>query len=493
MKKASLYINNCWCSGHGSAFTSYNPINGESIWEGAGANSRDVENAIGAARAALPNWSNNSLEARIACLQTFKVILSTEKLKLSETISMENGKPLWDAKNEVAAMIAKIDISIKAYANRCAEIHLDNQERQMVTLHRPHGVVAVFAPFNFPGHLPNGHIIPALLAGNTIILKPSELTPLVAEVMFQLWEQAGLPEGVLNLLQGGAETGRLLAENPDLDGIFFTGSWNTGNLLTKLFGTRPGKILALEMGGNNPLIVTEGIDPKVSAYLTIQSAYLTSGQRCTCARRLIVPYGPSGEAFLQELCILIKALRVGPYTETPEPFMGPVISTEAASKLLDTQQTWQNQGAHSLIEMRRIGQHSTLLSPGLIDVTAVPNRQDEEHFGPLLQLIRVENFEKALEEASNTEYGLVAGLISSDASEFRRMTECIKAGIFYWNSATTNASSGLPFGGIGKSGNFRPSAYYAADYCAYPATFVTGTSLQFPKVLSPGIELGRME
>lgn len=488
MKTGSLYINNTWCNGHGPSLASYHSGNGEKLWIGNTADSRDVAKAINAARSAFPNWSNSPLETRIAYLQTFKTILAVEKNKLSETISKENGKPLWEAKNEVDAMLAKIDISIQAYTKRCPEMVLENSEREMVLHHRPHGVVAVFGPFNFPGHLPQGHIIPALLAGNTIIFKPSELTPLVSEVLFQLWEQAGLPEGVLNLLQGGAETGRLVAERQDIDGIFFTGSWNTGLILSKLFIARPGKILALEMGGNNPLIVTEGIDPKLSAYLTIQSAYLTSGQRCTCARRLIVPHGPSGDTFLQELCSMIKSVRVGFYTDIPEPFMGPVISTHAANQLLQAQKDWLSLGANSLIEMKQIGQSPTLLSPGLIDVTAIP-RDDEEHFGPLLQLIRVDNFDKALEEAANTQYGLVAGLISSNQDEFNEMQERLKAGTLYWNTATTNASSALPFGGTGKSGNFRPSAYYAADYCAYPTTFVTGKSLGLPKVLSPGIEL----
>lgn len=486
--KTGLYINNEWFSGHGERLISYNPATGDKLWEGPAADSQQVSKAVGAARAAFPQWGASALETRTAFLQAFKSILSAEKNKLSATISMENGKPLWEAKTEVDAMMGKIDLSIQAYAKRCPDVHLESQEREMVMRHRPHGVIAVLGPFNFPGHLPHSHIIPALLAGNTVVFKSSELTPLVSETLFHLWEQVGLPAGVLNLLQGGAETGRLLADNQDLDGIFFTGSWSTGNLLSKLLSDRPGKILALEMGGNNPLIITEGIDPKVSAYLTVQSAYITSGQRCTCARRLIVPYGASGDAFLHELCSMIKAIRVGIYTGQPEPFMGPVISVKAANKLLEVQHEWQKQGAASLIEMQHLDAHSALLSPGLIDVTAI-TRPDEEHFGPLLQLIRVDNFEKALVEAANTRYGLVAGLISSSQDEFDQMTTRIKAGIYYQNTATTNASSALAFGGTGKSGNFRPSAYYASDYCAYPATYASGKSLEMPNVLFPGIDL----
>lgn len=489
MKAGSLFINGTWQSGHGPILNSYNPATGESVWEGTSAGAQDLSKAIDAAKSAQRQWANSSLDTRLTFLQAFKRTLSAERRKLSETISKENGKPLWEALSEVDAMIGKIDISIQAYAERCSDMQLETSEKKMIAQHRPHGVIAVFGPFNFPGHLPNGHIIPALIAGNTVIFKPSELTPLVAEVTVQLWEQAGLPKGVLNLLQGGSKTGKLIAEDRGIDGLFLTGSWQTGHFLTQLFSNRPGKILALELGGNNPLIVSEGIDPKVSAYLTLQSAYLTSGQRCSCARRLIVPYGNPGDIFIEELSKMIQNLSVGPYTDTPEPFMGPVISIQAANKLLVTQQQLIDQGGQCLVEMHRTEPHSSFLFPGLIDVTSVSERKDEEHFGPLLQLVRVNDFEEALQEASNTEFGLVAGLISSSEVEFNLFKDHIKAGIVCWNTPTTNASSRLPFGGVGKSGNFRPSAYYAADYCAYPSTYTYGKSLQLPEKLFPGINI----
>jgi succinylglutamic semialdehyde dehydrogenase len=386
-------------------------------------------------------------------------------------------------------MICKIDITIESYAIRCKQISKNEGTRQSILHHRPHGVIGVYGPFNFPAHLPNGHFLPALLAGNTIIFKPSDLTPLVAEKIFHLWEEAGLPPGVMNLVQGGVPTGQALSRHPDLDGIFFTGSWVVGKHLTELYSEKAGKILALEMGGNNPMIFTDVDELKAAAYITILSDFLTSGQRCTCARRLIIPRGSKGDAFIKELISMTKNLKVGAYNNTPEPFMGPLISAKAANKLMETQQQFIDQGATSLLKMTQLEDGPTFLSPGIIDVTAVAVRKDEEHFGPLLQIIRVSDFDSALIEANNTNYGLTAGLLSRDRNEFEQFSNYIKAGILAWNSPTTNVSSSFPFGGTGKSGNFRPTAFYAADYCAYPVTYIENNILTLPETLLPGMTL----
>ncbi len=483
----SLYINNQWISGNGTQLVSYNPATGTPVWEGTTANAEDVNLAVESARAAFPSWSETRIKTRIKFLRKFQTILENNKFEFAETISLENGKPIWDAANEVNSILTKVDISIDAYEMRCLHLVKDEKGKHTVLRHRPHGVIGVFGPFNFPAHLPNGHFIPALLAGNTIVFKPSDLTPLVAEKMIRFWKEAGLPAGVINLLQGGVATGQALANHHNLDGIFFTGSWAVGKHLTELYSQRSGKILALEMGGNNPLIFTEVDNLKAAAYTTIQSAYLTSGQRCTCARRLIIPEGSKGDAFINELLSLTKNIKIGPYTDSPQPFMGPLISPNAAKKLLETQDKLIEQGGRPLMKMSALKQGSAFLSPGLIDVTAVKNRNDEEHFGPFLQLIRVKDFQAALQEANQTEYGLTAGLLSRHKDEFNQFCASIKAGIIAWNSPTTNVASSLPFGGVGKSGNFRPTALYAADYCAYPVTYIENSSLELPETLLPGI------
>ncbi|MBI2516516.1 MAG: succinylglutamate-semialdehyde dehydrogenase [Opitutae bacterium] len=466
-------------------FTSINPATGETVWIGDAADAAAVDRAVAVARAAFPAWSRRPHAEREAVLRAFAAQLTQNKDALAELISREVGKPLWEALTEVQSMIGKIELSIEAHAKRCAEF----KNPLGVTRFKPHGVVAVLGPFNFPGHLPNGHIAPALLAGNTAVFKPSEFAPAVAELTAKLWTAAGLPDGALNLVQGDRETGAALAAHAGLDGLFFTGSARAGLALNELFAKTPEKILALEMGGNNPLIVHRAADLKAAAVLTVQSAFLSAGQRCTCARRLIVPDGDDGELFIAELVRMIASLRVGAPADRPEPFMGPVISAEAAKRLLAAQKNLLGRGAELLVAMHHLQPHTGLVSPALIDVTAVTPRDDEEFFGPLLQLIRVPDFDAALREANATAYGLAAGLISDDAALYARFRAEVRAGLINWNQQLTGASSGAPFGGVGRSGNHRPSAYFAADYCSYPVASIEVPVLKLPAQLPPGLDI----
>ncbi len=464
-------------------FSSINPATDEKVWTGPAATAAEIDTAIAVAREAFPAWSRLATGEREAILRAFAQQLTTRKEALAETISREVGKPHWEALTEVQSMIGKVEISLEAHAKRCG----DFKSNLGITRFKPHGVVAVLGPFNFPGHLPNGHIVPALLAGNTVVFKPSEFAPAVAELTAQLWAAAGLPEGVLNVVQGGRETGAALAAHAGIDGLFFTGSARAGLALSELFAKSPEKILALEMGGNNPLVVHRVADVKAAALLTVQSAYLSAGQRCTCARRLIVPAGAEGDRFISQLVETILSLRVGAHTDRPEPFMGPVISNAAAERLLAEQKNLLVRGAKVLVEMTHLRAMTGLLTPGLLDVTAVRDRDDEEFFGPLLQLIRVPDFTAAIAEANATVYGLAAGLISDDAALYEQFFAGVRAGLINWNQQLTGASSSAPFGGVGRSGNHRPSAYLAADYCSYPVASIEVPQLKMPAQLPPGI------
>lgn len=466
-------------------FSSVNPATGETVWTGPAADAAAVDRAVSAARAAFPAWCARSLGERESVLREFARQLTTAKEELARLISAEVGKPHWEALTEVQSMIGKVEISIEAHARRCGEF----KSAPGVTRFKPHGVVAVLGPFNFPGHLPNGHIVPALLAGNTVVFKPSELAPAVAEKTAALWAAAGLPAGALAVVQGGRDTGAALAAHPGIDGLFFTGSARAGLALSEIFARTPERILALEMGGNNPLVVHRAADRRAAVALTVQSAYLSAGQRCTCARRLIVPHGTEGDAFLDALVDTLAMLRVGPATDRPEPFMGPVVSAAAADRLLAAQRDLIARGARARVEMRRLRDGTGLLTPGLLDVTAVAGRADEEHFGPLLQLIRVPDFDAALREANATQFGLAAGLISDDRALYERFHRDVRAGIVNWNQQLTGASSAAPFGGVGRSGNHRPSAYFAADYCSYPVASIEVPELKLPAQLPPGLAI----
>jgi succinylglutamic semialdehyde dehydrogenase len=446
-----------------------------------------IDLMIATARAAFEQWANTTLEQRIAFLKRFQNIIENKSEAFALLIAQESGKLLWEAKNEVTGVINKVNISIEAYQVRCPETIKDSAGIRTATRHRPHGVMSVFGPFNFPAHLPNGHIVPALLAGNTVVFKPSELTPLVGEFMVECWKEAGIPDGVINLVQGGPDIGIYLSQHPGIDGLLFTGSWNTGKLLLEFYAKHPEKILALELGGNNPLVIHDICDPLAAAYVTLLSAYSTAGQRCTCARRVIVT--PGNERYLETLIALTKDLRVGFYDEKPEPFMGPVINEKAADKLLAAQKNLISLGAKPLIEMKSIKAGTPLLSPGLLDVTGIANLPDEEYFGPLLQLIHVSDFEEAISVANHTQYGLVAGLLCDKKEFFDRFFSRVKAGVINWNSPTTGASSNVPFGGVKHSGNFRPSAFYAADYCSYPVASTESDGVRLPKSLAPGVKI----
>ncbi|GAA5785054.1 N-succinylglutamate 5-semialdehyde dehydrogenase [Chitiniphilus shinanonensis] len=485
-----LWIDGAWRQGSGVAFQSVNPVTQEPVWRGHAADASDIDGAVTAARRAFAGWQEQDVAERIAVCRCFADLLRENQASLAATIGRETGKPRWEALTEVTTMINKVDISVRAFEERTGHREAQQGDANAVLRHRPHGVVAVFGPYNFPGHLPNGHIVPALLAGNTVLFKPSELTPMVAQQTAEVWAAAGLPPGVLNLVQGARDTGQALAAHPGIDGLFFTGSAATGYRLHAQFAGQPEKILALEMGGNNPLIVEPVADIPAALHHVLQSSYISAGQRCTCSRRLLVPEGEWGDAFLARLTAAAAALTVDAWDAEPQPFMGAVISLAAAEALLAAQQRLLELGATPLLTMRRLRDDTALLSPGLLDVSGVAELPDEEYFGPLLQVQRYRDLDHALALANATRFGLAAGLISDSAEHYRRFWRATRAGIVNWNKPLTGASSAAPFGGVGASGNHRPSAYYAADYCAFPVASLEAESLVLPAQLPPGMHLG---
>lgn len=487
MNRPVQFINGQWFAGEGKVFISLDPAKNEQIWQGEAASAAQVDTAIQAARKAQFCWSGLSFEDRVDVARKFAEQLNENKEALALSIAQETGKALWESRTEVAAMIGKVEISIRAYQERTGVKENPMPQGKAFLRHKPHGVVAVFGPYNFPGHLPNGHIVPALLAGNTVLFKPSELTPKVAEDTVRLWEKAGLPAGVLNLLQGEVDTGKAIAGHDGIDGLFFTGSSRTGHYLHQQFAGRPDKILALEMGGNNPLIINDVADTDAAVHDIIQSAFISSGQRCTCARKLFLPQGQAGDVILQRLIEVTRNIQVGVYDADPQPFMGSMISVAAAKGMVAVQQQLVALGGKVLVELKHLQQDTALVSPGIIECTDVKDFPDDEHFGPLLKVFRYADFDAAIDAANNTSFGLSAGLLSDSEDLYQYFYRRIRAGIVNWNRPITGASSAAPFGGVGSSGNHRASAYYAADYCAYPVASVELDKLHMPEQLSPGL------
>ncbi|PZO90669.1 MAG: succinylglutamate-semialdehyde dehydrogenase [Sphingomonas sanxanigenens] len=441
------------------------PATGAELWRGA---ISDVDAEIATARAAWAGWASRPLSYRTETLRRFANVVRGRQEALADLIARETGKPLWEARTEVDAVINKVDISVSAYAERTAQRRLEGAMGARNALrHKPHGVLGVLGPYNFPAHLPNGHIVPALLAGNAVVFKPSEKTPATGAMLVDCYHAAGVPADVVRLVIGGAGEGKALAAHDGIDGLLFTGSARTGIALNRLYADTPGKMLALEMGGNNPLVVWDSPDIASAAVIAVQSAFMTAGQRCTAARRLIVQDGRH-EALIEEIVRLVDRLIVGEPHSDPAPFLGPVIDNQAADHLSEAFLDLMMKGGKPIKHLERPIEGRPFVKPAMIDVTGVADRPDEEMFGPILQIVRVPDFEAAIAEANNTRYGLSAALVGGAPQLYDQFWANIRAGIVNWNKPTNGASSAAPFGGIGLSGNHRPSAYYAADYCAYP-------------------------
>ncbi|NBB38551.1 succinylglutamate-semialdehyde dehydrogenase [Sphingobium yanoikuyae] len=448
-----------------AALTSHEPATGALLWQG---ESGDVDDIVARARTGWPRWAAQPVAFRIETLRRFVNVVRAHEEELADLIARETGKPLWDARTEVTAVMAKIDTSVAAYSERTGQRRLEaNLGARQSVRHKPHGVMAVLGPYSFPAHLPNGHIIPALLAGNAVIFKPSEKTPAVGEMLVRFYHEAGVPTDAVQLLLGGAEEGKALAAHVDVAGILFTGSAQTGIAINRQFATQPGKILALEMGGNNPLVVWDTPEIGAAAALVIQSAFLSSGQRCTAASRLIVR-DAMADALITEVKKLADRLIVDHPHADPQPYMGPVIDNPTADGLTESFLYLMSHGGRPIKHMVRPQKGLPFLTPAIIDVTAMKERPDVELFGPLLQIVRVPDFETAIAEANSSRYGLSASLVGGSPEQYAQFWGNVRAGVINWNRPTNGASGTAPFGGVGVSGNHRPSAYYAADYCAYP-------------------------
>jgi succinylglutamic semialdehyde dehydrogenase len=450
-----------------ATISSIEPATGAHLWTG---EVGDVEAEVARARSAWAGWAARPLAVRIETLRRFANVVRGHKEKLADLIARETGKPLWETATEVDAVVGKVDISVSAYSERTSQRRLEGALGARVAVrHKPHGVLAVLGPYNFPAHLPNGHIVPALLAGNAVVFKPSEKTPAVGEMLVRLYHEAGVPEDVVRSVQGAVDVGKALAASPGIDGLLFTGSARAGLALHRQFADAPHKILALEMGGNNPLVVWDAKDIPAAAVIAVQSAFMSSGQRCTGARRLIVQEGQH-EPLLAEIAKITARIIVDHPHATPAPFMGPVIDNQAADQLQEAFLDLMIKGGRAIRRLDRPVADKPFLTPAIIDVTDVADRPDAELFGPVLQVIRVPDFDAALAEANATRYGLAASLIGGSPELYDRFWANIRAGVINWNKPTNGAPSNAPFGGLGLSGNHRPSAFYAADYCAYPVT-----------------------
>lgn len=458
------------------------------VWSGS-PNPDHLDAAFASARAAQPAWAAWPLEKRAAALRSFRQLATERADAIATLIRDEVGKPMWDAKAEAGLLAAKVDITLEesptAAMNRVTGFELSlSPTRAGRCWFRPHGVMGVLGPFNFPAHLPNGHIIPALAMGNTIVFKPSDKAPAVgqalAELFYDALSQAGAPAGVFNLVQGGSAIAASLAAHPALDGILFTGSWPVGRRIMQANLDRPGRLLALEMGGNNPAIILPDADLPQAIIECVRSAFVTTGQRCTCTRRVIV-HRDVAPRVIPALCKAASSLIIGAPDASHPVFMGPIISQAARDAVLNAQTQLARAGGDLLVPCTAIDGPGTepgwYITPGICKVPgfvrgshsplAHPG-EDIEIFGPLLRVSVAENLDDAITQANATDFGLAASIFTRDQAAADTFAARAKAGCINWNTGTAGASSKLPFGGLGLSGNHRPAGAFSLDYCAYP-------------------------
>ncbi|MBX3383580.1 MAG: aldehyde dehydrogenase family protein [Phycisphaeraceae bacterium] len=491
-RESSARIGARWVPVPGETLRSWSPASpGKLVWAGSPELSH-VGAAVDAARGAATEWSRWGFERRAAVLRRFAQIAKERAEALAVLISDEVGKVMWDARAEAGLIAGKVEITLDEAPGsaltrvRGWELSLGPGKAGRCEF-KPHGVMAVLGPFNFPAHLPNGHIVPALAMGNTVVFKPSDKTPGVgqalAEMLCDALDEAGAPPGVMNLVQGGADVASSLATHDDVNGVLFTGSWAVGRRIMRANLDRPGRILALEMGGNNPAVVMPDADLQQALAEVVRCAFITSGQRCTCTRRLIV-HKDIAERFIPAVCKAASALIIGGPRDSHPVFMGPVISQAARDAFLLAQDCMRRGGGHSLVPMTAPPEREGwYITPGVMRVERFEREGEEDQitpggslaagadvevFGPFLRVCVVDSFDKAVEQANETRFGLAASIFTRDEGRALEFWHRVQAGCINWNTGTAGASSKLPFGGLGLSGNHRPAGAFSLDYCAYP-------------------------
>lgn len=449
-----------------------------------------VDLAVKSAREAFHPWRRKPLSERAEILKRYQASLKKHEEELTEIIAREVGKPLWEAKTEVAAMVGKVEITINEGMKYVTDVEIPNimDNATGACRYRPHGVMAVIGPFNFPGHLANGHIVPALLTGNTVVFKPSEKSPMVGQLMAECFHEAGIPRGVFNVLQGEKEVGRRLCVHEEVSGVLFTGSYEVGTRIKQDTLQQHWKILALEMGGKNSAIIWEDADLELAVHESLVGAFITAGQRCSATSRILV-HEKILDAFVSRFHERAKAFSIGHPLENP--FMGPLIESGAVDRYLKFLGIASREGGELImrgkaLELATAGNYVApsicLMADNSLAAAKKSVFQQNEIFAPAVAIVSISEVEQAVELNNCTQYGLVASVFCKDRAVYGKFFDGLETGLINWNKSTVGASSRLPFGGFKKSGNHFPTAVTATTYCAVP---IASLEVSEPKALVP--------
>ena len=474
-KSRGNFINNAWIRPTENAegdLLRYNPSHHDEVVFAGRWSTAAADDAVDAACNAQPDWDRLSLERRLGYIEKFRNALEKRQTELARAITLEMGKPLWEARIEAGALLAKIDIMTGEGLDVTAPVHPEGLSGGSWR-HRPLGVLAVLGPYNFPLHLPNGHIIPALATGNTVVVKPSEVTPLSMQLYFECLQEAEFPAGVINLVQGPGAVGAKISGHPGVDGILFTGSYETGRKIKEAALDHPHKLLALEMGGKNTSIVLEDANLDQAAHAITQAACMTTGQRCSATSRVVVQADVFDE-FVDRLRALFERVTSGdPFDEENETLMGPLATVPGFEDFVAAQDDDEDGNLRPILEGGAHKQltHGNFVRPALWQAEEVDpkgSHQARELFGPDIVLYKTKGDREATTVANATDYGLAMSVFTADEDRFEEMSYDLQTGILNLNRSTAGASSRLPFGGVKKSGNHRPAAILAGRYCTYP-------------------------
>ncbi len=433
-----------------------------------------VERVVASAVLGFKNWKITKTEERISYLKKYKDQVLQRKDEIAIAIALETGKPLWEAQTEVSSIASKVDVTISDSLPRIADKSIEKilPDTHGYIYHRPLGPCLIVGPFNFPCHLANGQIVAALIAGNSVIFKPSEKTCYSAQLLIECFHNAKFPEGVINFIQGDGETGKRLISEKAIKGIFFTGSKEVGQAILSTTHKDLSKLVALELGGKNSSILCKDANLDYALVEILKASFLTSGQRCTSTA--IIPIHESiQDEFISKLHQLAKRIIVDhPIEFDKEPFMGPLIDQLAVDNYLLFMGMAKREGVEEIMRGKQLSKkfRGHYVSPSIHLAKSMDKKSRflmSEIFGPNCTFIPFREIEEAIEIANATEFGLVSSVFTKDPAIFKKCLNEIDAGLINLNRSTVGASSRLPFGGVKNSGNYRPASVATIDSCVY--------------------------
>jgi succinylglutamic semialdehyde dehydrogenase len=442
-----------------------------SLWEG-GVYYDHIEKVIESALKGQETWRKLSFDERINYLKKYQQIIRSQKDEIAQALALEVGKPLWEAKTEAAALDSKVSVTINDSLERIKTQTIKDVMPSIDghVIYKPLGPCLVIGPFNFPCHLANGQILAALMAGNSIIFKPSEKTIYSAQLMIECFHQAGFPEGVINFINGTGATASKLTSDKRIRGVFFTGSRPVGLKILENTYKDLNKLVALELGGKNSSIIHHDTNISHALPELLRACFLTTGQRCTSTSMILI-HRKIEQEFISQFKSLTQRIRVGhPLSSSPEVFMGPLIDAQAEKLYFDFCNYAQADGAEVIVSPQKldVGHEGYYVSPS-IHYAKKPNLSgkfiQEEIFGPNCFFIPYDDIDEAIHIANSTDYGLAASVFTRNSEIYHRCLRDIDAGLINLNRSTVGASARLPFGGVKNSGNHRPAAVSMIDHC----------------------------